>query len=192
MQTGFKDGRPGAIRFDSADGLLTMCISLDYVEGLYYCHSDIITVNPSTPSPPQLFRIATSTPLSTLRRPSRYNPVLKSKQLESELWLLRLGSPGVTQLDRLPGNATGIPAEFDHHPFRFIDFKAQAQIRKQAAQRSAVRTSERRHRYYMDFGFMRASASDFGKRSKKTDRVVFSYDGYSSYLLIVDEASRYI
>jgi hypothetical protein len=44
----------------------------------------------------------------------------------------------------------------------------------------------------MDFGFMCASASDFGKRSKTTDRVVFSYDGYSSYLLVVNEASRYI
>ncbi len=38
---------------------------------------------------------------------------------------------------------------------------------------------------------MRASASDFGKRSKATDRAVFSYDGYLSYLLVVDEASRY-
>ena len=192
IQTGFKDGRPGAIRFDSADGFLSMSISLDYVGGLYYCHCDVVTVDPTTPSPPQLFRVASSAPTSSLRRPSRYTPVSKSKQLESELWLLRLGSPGVTQLDRLPGNATGIPAEFDHHPFRFIDFKAQAQIRKQAAQRSAVRSSERRRRFYMDFGFMRASASDFGKRSKATDRVVFSYDGYSSYLLIVDEASRYI
>ena len=192
MQTGFHDGRPGAIRFDSADGLLSMHISLEFYEGLYYCNTDIVTVDPAPPSPPQVFRVATPGPPSTLRRPSRYTPVSKSKQLESELWLLRLGSPGVTQLDRLPGNVLGLPSEFDHHPFRFIDFKAQAQIRKQAAQRSAVRTSDRRRRFYMDFGFMRASASDFGKRSKATDRVVFSYDGYSSYLLVVDEASRYI
>ena len=44
----------------------------------------------------------------------------------------------------------------------------------------------------MDYGFMRASTSTYGKRNKATDRVVFSYDGYSSYLLIVDEASQYI
>jgi hypothetical protein len=44
----------------------------------------------------------------------------------------------------------------------------------------------------MDFGFMRASTSDYSRRDKTKDRVVFSYDGFSSYLLIVDEASRYV
>jgi hypothetical protein len=44
----------------------------------------------------------------------------------------------------------------------------------------------------MDYGFMRASSSDFSKTSRSKDRVVYSYDGYTSYLLIVDEASRYI
>ena len=199
-QTGFRDGRPGSIRFDSADGLLSMAIDLEYIGGLYYCHSDIYTVDP-TPVPydrspiyPSVHRVSKPILPPTLRRPSRYQPVSKRKQLESELWLLRLGSPGVSQLDTLPSNTTGLPAEFDYHPFRFIDFKAQAQIRKQAAQRSAVRTSECKRRYYMDFGFMRASADDFkkGSRLKSDDRVVFSYDGYSSYLLVVDEASRYV
>ena len=44
----------------------------------------------------------------------------------------------------------------------------------------------------MDFGFMRASSSDYSRRDKTKDRVVLSYDGFSLYLLIVDEASRYI
>jgi hypothetical protein len=44
----------------------------------------------------------------------------------------------------------------------------------------------------MDFGFMRASSSDHRKPNPKTDRVVQSWDGYSSYLLIVDEASRFM
>jgi hypothetical protein len=44
----------------------------------------------------------------------------------------------------------------------------------------------------MDFGFMRASTSDFSCPNKNTDRVVTSYDGFSSYLLIVDEATRFI
>ena len=35
---------------------------------------------------------------------------------------------------------------------------------------------------------MRASTSDYSRRDKTRDRVVFSYDGFSSYLLIVDEA----
>jgi hypothetical protein len=44
----------------------------------------------------------------------------------------------------------------------------------------------------MDFGFMRASTSNYSQPSKQHNRVVLSYDGYSSYLLIIDKASRYI
>ena len=45
----------------------------------------------------------------------------------------------------------------------------------------------------MDFGFLRASSSDMTQHGTKGgDRVVYSHDGYTSYLLIVDEASRYI
>jgi hypothetical protein len=106
-----------------------------------------------------------------------------------EVWLLRLGSPGVHQLDVLPSNVTGLPSVFEYHPFRFIDFKEQARIRKQAAQRSAVRTTDCRHRFYMDFGFMQASTSDYSGPQKGADCVVKSYDGFRSYLLIVDEAT---
>jgi len=81
---------------------------------------------------------------------------------------------------------------FEYHPFRFIDFKEQARIWKQAAQCSAVRTTDRRKRFYMDYGFMRASTANFSQLHKGTDWVVRSYDGYSSYLLIIDEASRYV
>jgi hypothetical protein len=42
----------------------------------------------------------------------------------------------------------------------------------------------------MDFAFMRASTSDYKRPNKHTDRIVTSYDGYSSHLVIVDSASR--
>jgi hypothetical protein len=51
---------------------------------------------------------------------------------------------------------------------------------------------ERRRRFYMDFGFMRALTSGYSCRNKSKDCVVVSYDSYTSYLLIVDEASWYI
>ena len=191
-QTGFKDGRPGQIRFDSHEGLLTMHLDLDQRDGLYYCPTDVFTVDRCPVRGPAALRVATPLVPNTIRRPSRFNPTSKSKQVESEVWLLRLGSPGVHQLDALPGNVTGIPLVFEYHPFRFIDFKEQARIRKQAAQRSAVCTNERQKRFYMDFGFMRASAADYSSPHKGTDRVVRSYDGYSSYLLIIDKASRYV
>jgi hypothetical protein len=44
----------------------------------------------------------------------------------------------------------------------------------------------------MDFGVMRASASDYSRPDKSKDRVIQSFDGYSSYLLIVDEASCFV
>ncbi len=175
-QTGYKDDRPGSIRFDSSDGFLSMYLCLECHDGLYYCVLDVYTVGkdlqstPPAPMSPKAGRVATTKPPLSLRCISRYTPTLKDKQLESELWLLLLGSPGVTQLDHLPGNGTGLPAEFNHHPFRFIDFKEQAMIRCQAAQRSIVRTSERKRRFYMDFGFMRASAEDYsGPISLKTE-----------------------
>ena len=76
------------------------------------------------------------------------------------------------QLDHLPGNATGLPTEFDYHLFRFIDFKEQAMIRKQAVQRSAIRTPERKRRFYMDFGFLRASTLDLSQPNKGSNQVV--------------------
>ncbi len=99
---------------------------------------------------------------------------------------------GVSQLNLLPGNVLGIPAEFNHHPFKLIDFKAQAQGRKQAAQWLAVCTPKRKQHFYMDFGFMQALDSDYSKQDKLKDPVVYLYDGFLSYLLIVDKTTRYI
>ncbi len=56
--------------------------------------------------------------------------------------MLRLGSPGKDQLDLLPGNATGIPPSFHYHPFRFIDWKEEARVQRQAAGKFAERTTE--------------------------------------------------
>ncbi len=177
--TGYKDYRPGAIRFDSYDGLLCMAIELECRDGLYYCPTNVFTLG-KCPSTPHLVATehcranwtVTNQPPPILRCSSRFEPTSKARQLESEIWLLRLGSPGVQQLDVLPQNATGLPAVFEYHPFRFIDFKEQARIRKQATQRTAVRTTERRRRFYMDFGFMQASTTDYSHRDKSKDQVV--------------------
>jgi hypothetical protein len=91
----------------------------------------------------------------------QFEPTRKARQLESEIWLLWLGSTGVTQLDVLPQNVTGLPATFQYHPFQFVDFKEEACVCKQVAQRSAVRAPECCWRFYMGFGFMRASTSDY-------------------------------
>jgi len=87
---------------------------------------------------------------------------------------------------------TGIPSDFKYHPFQFIDWKEDAGVKKKAAGKTVERTTEVGRRFYMDFGFMRASSSDYTAQDKSVNRVVHSWDGYSSYLIIVDEASRYI
>jgi hypothetical protein len=195
-QEGHKHGGPGKIRFASNGGLYAITLSLKKRDGLYYCPTDVFTVakDPTCHGVPSINRIAApSVPVPPNDKGrKRYYPVHWDRVTESETWMLRLGFPGEDQLDLLPGNVTGIPPGFQYHPFRFINWKEETHIQKQAAQRSAERTTEAKRRYYMDFGFMRASTSDFSRPNKKTDRVVSSYDGFSSYLLIVDEATRFI
>jgi len=99
-------------------------------------------------------------------------------------------SPGEGQLDLLPGHVIGTPPVFEYHPFRSIDFKEQAYIRKQAVQRVAERIPTCGAEFFMDFAFMRASTSDYKRPNKHTDQVVTSYDGHSSHLIIVNSASR--
>lgn len=65
----------------------------------------------------------------------------------------------------------------------FIDFKEQARIRKQPAGRDPNKVADRGRHFYMDYGFVRALNEDFDQPTKKKDRVVESFDGYSSYLL---------
>jgi len=43
----------------------------------------------------------------------------------------------------------------------------------------------------MDFGFICASAADLSRPKSTDDRVVESFDGFNSYLLVVDEVSKY-
>jgi hypothetical protein len=96
---------------------------------------DIFTVDQDTPVRVNCRR--TTTPHSTdiNRTPSKFDPTSRARQVESEVWLARLGSPAEGQLDLLPGHVIGTPPVFEYHPLRSINFKEQAYIRKQAAQR---------------------------------------------------------
>jgi hypothetical protein len=103
--------------------------------------------------------------------------------------MLQFGSSGKRQLDVLLIHVVGTPPVFEYHPFRYIDFKEQAYIRKRAAQRTADCIPTCGAEFFMDFGFMRSSTEDYKCPNKSTDRVVNSYDGYSAHLVIVDGAS---
>jgi hypothetical protein len=105
------------------------------------------TVNVSAPTEKRL--------RSRVRR-----PVTPSEQLESELWAARLGFCGWGQLEALPGKVDGIPTTFKCHPFRFIDHKEAAAIKKRASGKHSVCLDGAGQRFYMDFGFLRAPAAD--------------------------------
>jgi len=128
-QEGCKDPTaPGRIRFTSKDGILSMYFDLEYQDGLYYSSSDIFTVDQVTPVWVNCHRTTTRTLTDINRSPSEFVPTSRAQQVESEVWLTRLGSPGEGQLDLLPGHVIGTPPVFEYHPFCLIDFKEQAYI----------------------------------------------------------------
>ena len=183
-QEGFKDpSLPGRIHFSSQDGLVAMSFPLRCHEGLYYCDTDAFTVDRD---PVRVLCNRTA----VRRDDPKFQPTSKARQIESEVWALRFGSPGERQLDVLPDHVDGTPSRFEYHPFRHIDFKEQAYIRKQPANKTATRLPECGMEFFMDFGFLRASADDYRRPNKATDRIVLSYDGFCAYLLIVDGALR--
>lgn len=205
IQVGRKVGEPGMLMFQGYAG--TRKITLHQRNGLYYCNAIKYNIYqahrdeeewednntpvihrieiPTTITPPER-RTKKGTPQT-----SRFRPTTKAKILESETWSLRLGACHETQLKALPQHALGLPKHFEFHPFRYIDFKEQARIRKQPVGRNPITVSERGKQFHMDFGFLRASSEDFRKTNLKTDRIVESFDGYTSYLLVVDKATRY-
>ena len=115
-------------------------------------------------------------------------------QLEADLWQARLGHCGEWQLKVIPHAVHGTPKQFTPHPFSSYDHYNRARIRKIPATKgkhpSRATTSEQR--FFMDFGFLRASNFDYSRPDKSKDRVIESFDGYTSYLLIVDEHTRFI
>jgi hypothetical protein len=165
-----------------------MTFSLQCRGGLYYCASDVYTVD-RTPVHVQCLRTAVA-PTTTRRPAPKYSPTTRARQVESEVWALRFGSPGEHQLDVLPKHVVGLPPVLEYHPFHCIDFKEWAYIRKQPAGPSAERIPTRGSEFFMDFGFMRASTDNCRCPNKDTNRIVTSYDGFSAYLLIVDGATR--
>ena len=185
---GFADGKPGLLEFYNNEGELAIRQELQQRNGLFYYGSSHLGTGP-TP-------IATVNRLMAMRarKPPRphWGPVDRTKQLESETWAIRLGGCGESLLLAMPKHALGLPPSFDCHPFRYIDHKEQAYVRKRPARKKAERMPERAMRFFMDFGFIRASSTDFSRPDPSKDPVITSFDGFNSYLIIVDDHSRKI
>ncbi len=94
-----------------------MVFDLEYRDGLYYCSTDVFAADHDTPV--RVCNQCTNAQQhpDVKQNPPKFTPTSKARQVESEVWLLRLGSPGEGQLEVLPGNVTGTPAVFEYHPF---------------------------------------------------------------------------
>ena len=185
------------LRFYSWDNRLLLSMALTCKNRLYYydlthvvLKSTVCKLETKDLACFQVNETTIDTDSPVRRQQSRKTPTTLPQQLDAELWSGRMEFPGEDGMVELPKHAEGLPSHFNFHPLRFIDHKEAAMIQKQAANRTAERTPLNGQRLFMDFGFMQSSTDDFMQPNPAKDRVVDSFDGYSSYLLVKDEASQ--
>jgi len=198
-QVGYKDGRPGHVEFsNSMWPENTQTLELNYNEGLYYCSGDCITEDEGPLRSvqvddinPRINRVRVTDKTKPVR--GKLKPTSKQEQLVSEVWSARFGFPSEDVCVTTTKHVTGVPS-LCFHPFHRLEFKDQAGIKRQPATRTehTEHVSVPRKCFNMDFGFMRASAEDYTRPDKEKDRIVESFDGFNCYLIIVDEASRFV
>ena len=184
-------GDPGALQLSSRTGLYKIDIPLLLQNGLYFCNTDDFALS-STPLLHSSGGTRYHVHAHKQRDPPLPIPTSRAKQLEAELWSARLGFPAEWQLEVITNHADGLPHSFAPHPFLHIPAKADAAISKQPVGKDPSKVAERGQRFFVDFGFMRASTEDYAQPDPTHARVVESYDGFSSYLAIVDEISKYM
>jgi hypothetical protein len=73
----------------------------------------------------------------------------------------------------------------------FVDHKIQAPLRKQPANKSAIKSWPPGQQYFVDFEFLHYSTGDYSRPNPATDQIITSVDGFNCYLLVVDEFSQY-
>jgi hypothetical protein len=103
-----------------------------------------------------------------------------------------MGHSGGWQLHQLPKHVDGTLLVFISYPFQFNDFKECGHVKKQPDGINPKKALELGMRFFMDFGFMRASHSDYRSPRLGTDQVVECFESFSAYLIVVDEASHYV
>jgi hypothetical protein len=100
-----------------------------------------------------------------------------------------MGLCGTWQLSQLPHHVDGTPPVFSTHLFWFINQKEQGHIHKQPVGSSPIKAPLPCMRFFINFGFMQASSSDYCHPQPGVDRVVECFEGFNAYLIIIDEAS---
>jgi hypothetical protein len=133
--------------------------------------------------------VAGSAPGASVHRVSH---LATKPQILSDLWHQRLSHPGPTQLSVLANHSTGIPSQLTAglHPVHYCQACNDGKIRHAPmGPNSDTDPLIPGTRFYLDFGFIRASSSDFGVSTG--NRVITSYDGNNAYLLVVCAKTRH-
>jgi transposase InsO family protein len=116
-----------------------------------------------------------------------------------ELWHHRLGHPGEKVMDLIHHHVKGVPKLKKNHFYSCaaclaknilkVHIGEQKEYVKSIKKDSSLLNSKPGEHLHMDFGFLQGS--DW-KKKDSDGRTVTSIDGYRSYLLIIDRATRYI
>ena len=113
-----------------------------------------------------------------------------------ELWHQHTGHAGSSVLEALPTCCDGVPANLircKHGLYKCICCQTSKSTKTTGNDIEDVKAQVPGERFHMDFGFIKAKdiAVDKNDTGEPT-KLVTSYDGYNSYLIIVDKATRYI
>ena len=100
----------GSIHFLDGDAIDKACVDLHRSNGLWYISDDDVFPTVSNPTTTKM-----------------------NAHQTSELWSLRLGSPGSRQLAQIPRHTSGLPQKLHLHQFRVLDDVVDANMKKENA-----------------------------------------------------------
>ena len=101
-----------------------------------------------------------------------------------------MGHAGKTSMEKLPGMVDGIPKLFPKNPlYQFTHYLTGKASKYMAGYTPSLHNiAKTGSTFQMDFGFVRGSEYSY---RDENDCLVTSIDGYTSYLLIIDETTRH-
>ena len=167
--THFSDVRKGQdyIKFSSPSGLINDIVPLEMLNNLWYISYNLPKHQPDS------------------------TPIICSMQrdLEFKLWHHRLVHPGNNTITIAPKTCDGLPSSLKAPDFHKCEACIKGKMHSHKKGYKPTMSSDIRPGTFfeMDFGFIRGPSSD-GKRGHLRS----CRNGYNSYLLIVDVATRYM
>ncbi len=187
-------GSHGKISFQAAQNRVITEIDMRRrKDGLWFTTNPILLPNAQAPEPCKETPARPS--IKSARTATWTTPLSKALQ-HPKLWHQRLGHAAPRTLKRTQQVVDGIPNLPDAYPLFCCPFCDKAKLRKNhGGKKSTKEAFVPGTAFHMDLGFIRGPKNlqdvlQDGAVPKET--VLKSHDGFSSYLLIIDAATRYI